>query len=288
MATLPNPNITPVPAAPDPNYPTLTSITVADLVGPLAANRQPNELDIRSDTLRDRVNDLSENMNTISTGEAGGTVLFLPRDGSDPMTGALDMGANLISNLATGAAGTDGVNVDQLLTEVALLAAASVLRDGSQAMTGALDMGGNQINNLADPTAASDALTLGFADGRFQSSGSIDDITQNFVLTGGLIPTAPPTITGLNITIPAVTAYINGTKIVVGSPTVVGPLTPNSTNHIYLLDTGSMTFNITGVPPANSVKIGEADTDPSDITLTYDSRIFHRFICRSIPIWRAF
>lgn len=169
-SSLPNPNIPAVPASPDPNYPTLTSITVADLVGPLAANRQPNELDIRSDTLRDRVNDLSENMNVIATGGGDSFDLFLSRDGSHAMTAELNMGTNRINNLVAGVAGTDGVNVNQLLGEIVVLAAAVVLRDGSQAMTDALDMGSNKIVNLANPTVAGDAVPLGFADTRYINS----------------------------------------------------------------------------------------------------------------------
>lgn len=203
---LTNPTITPIPASPDPDYPSLTSITVADLVGPVAANRQPNELAVRNDTLRDGSNELITNMNEISTGGASGDLLFLPRDGALPMSGAIAMGANKITGLDAGTAATDASNVTQV-----------VLRNGTQAMTGTLDMGSNKIIALADPNPANpaEALNIGFADGRYQagkglrllerkditttSSGvtftGLDGNAQNgYVIMGRLISTAFPVL----------------------------------------------------------------------------------------------
>jgi hypothetical protein len=102
MATLPNSNIDAVPAESptqtDP-FPALDPITTFDLVGPTAANRSPNALKQRDFTLRDRVNLLVANMNHISTGDAvDSAILFLPRDGSNPMTGDLDMGGKQFTN----------------------------------------------------------------------------------------------------------------------------------------------------------------------------------------------
>lgn len=102
MATLPNVSIDTVPAESptqtDP-FPALDPINTFDLVGPTAANRSPNALKQRDFTLRDRVNLLVANMNDISTGDAvDSAVLFLPRDGTNPMTGDLDMGGNKITN----------------------------------------------------------------------------------------------------------------------------------------------------------------------------------------------
>jgi hypothetical protein len=101
MATLPNSNITAVPpeAPEDDEFPTPDPINTFDLVGPGAANRQPNQFKTRDLTLRQRVNELVENMNEISTGDATDSgVLFLPRDGTNPMTGDLDLGGNQITN----------------------------------------------------------------------------------------------------------------------------------------------------------------------------------------------
>lgn len=100
MATLPNTNITAVPpeAPEDAEFPTPDPINTFDLVGPTAANRQPGAFKTRDNTLRQRVNELLENMNEISTGDAvDSAVLFLPRDGTNPMTGNLDLGGKAIT-----------------------------------------------------------------------------------------------------------------------------------------------------------------------------------------------
>ena len=117
-------------------------------------------MDIRSDTLRDRVNDLVANVTQISTGDTA-DFLFLPRDGSVPATAALDMDGNVINALATGVAGTDAVNLDQMDAAIAVLSSDVVLLDGTQVMTGDLNLGSNQINSMADGVAADDAVTVG-------------------------------------------------------------------------------------------------------------------------------
>jgi len=92
MASLPHNSITLVPqesAAPGAEYPALDRITVVDRVGPGAANRQPNSLEDRDNTIRERLNYCVENSNHIATGGPGSGVLFVPRDGSDGMTGDL-------------------------------------------------------------------------------------------------------------------------------------------------------------------------------------------------------
>ncbi len=102
MATLPNVSIDVIPAeSPDQSdpFPAIDPINTFDLVGPTAANRQPTALKQRDFTLRDRVNLLVANMNHVSTGDAVDSgVLFLPRDGTNPMTGDLDMGGKQITN----------------------------------------------------------------------------------------------------------------------------------------------------------------------------------------------
>jgi len=93
MATLPNPTIDAVPqesTAVGAEYPALGPIDIVDLVAPPAANRQPDQLNDRSNTLRDRVNRLVENVNYISTGLSGGS-LYVPRDGSEAMIGDLTL-----------------------------------------------------------------------------------------------------------------------------------------------------------------------------------------------------
>ena len=98
MADLPNSPIAVVPAESpgDAEYPTLVQITVADLVGPLAANRQPIQLETRTETLRDRVNLIIDDLNFIETGGPGGANAFLPRDGGQAMAADLDFGTNTV------------------------------------------------------------------------------------------------------------------------------------------------------------------------------------------------
>lgn len=88
----PNPTIDAVPqesTVVGASYPALGPIAVTDLVGPFAANRQPDQLSTRTATLRDRTNRLIENMNYLTEGGPGGGSFFLPRDGSEDMTGDL-------------------------------------------------------------------------------------------------------------------------------------------------------------------------------------------------------
>lgn len=94
MADLPNTPVAVVPAESpgDPVFPSLTSITVADLVGPLAANRQHNQQKTRTATLRDRVNKIIADLTFIETGGPGTLNAFLPRDGGQAMGAALNFG----------------------------------------------------------------------------------------------------------------------------------------------------------------------------------------------------
>lgn len=121
MADLPNTPITvvPAPSPADPEFPTLGSITVADLVGPVAANRQPDQVETRTDTLRDRVNLMIADLIFIETGGPGALNAFLPRDGGQAMAAALDMGTNLINNVVDPSAPADAATknyVDTTLT----------------------------------------------------------------------------------------------------------------------------------------------------------------------------
>jgi hypothetical protein len=94
MADLPNPTIALVPAeslAPGAEWPVLDPITTFDLVGPNAANRQPTSLKTRSITARDRMNKLIENSNYIESGGPASGAAYLPRDGSENMSGTLKL-----------------------------------------------------------------------------------------------------------------------------------------------------------------------------------------------------
>lgn len=52
---------------------------------------------------------------------------------------------------------------------------AFVLRDGSTSMQGDFDMGGYRLKNAKEPTEASDAVTLGYADEKYEMRGLVRD-----------------------------------------------------------------------------------------------------------------
>ncbi len=96
--------------------------------------------------------------------------------------------------------------------------------------------------------------------------------------------TLPATTSGtLVIDVATGEAIIGGQRVQMGSieqPTMAA----NQTNHIYLrltfdgnslVDGVQVISNTTGVQPSDSVKIGEAVTDATEVTSTFDSRIFH-------------
>lgn len=79
---------------------------------------------------------------------------FLRLDGTIPMGGALQMGANKITGLAPGTVSTDAVNKAQLDLKANL---------SGGTYTGDLNMGGFKITNLANPIAETDAINLATA-----------------------------------------------------------------------------------------------------------------------------
>ena len=123
---------------------------------------------------------------------------FMLLDGSQPMTGNLNMNNHRITNLTAGSSANDAVNYSQLQAEANTRATADsnlqtqindmvsgatkvgnaetldgydstafLRRDGSWAMTGTLNAGGNRITNIAAPTSSSDAITLGYANANY-------------------------------------------------------------------------------------------------------------------------
>ena len=109
MADLPNTPITPIPAETPggAEWPTFVQITVADLVGPVAANRQPNQTKTRTETNRDRINQIIADLDFIELGGPGGANAFLPRDGGQAMDGDLDFGTNKGVNVVNPTAAQD-------------------------------------------------------------------------------------------------------------------------------------------------------------------------------------
>jgi len=189
----------PVEVVPDPvstdltdednTYPLLDAIQgppAADSVGPEAANQQPRALDLRTESIRETLNQLvtvvnSLNENLLHRDGASATV-----DGSPSpsfMRGDLDMGddptapdPHKVINMADGTDAQDGVTKMQLDAVQSFLNGLQVdlnlaLRvDGTNAMTQPLNLGGNRIEFVGTPVNVSDAVTKGYADGEITTT----------------------------------------------------------------------------------------------------------------------
>lgn len=170
---LPHPTITVIPvegtSSPTDEFPSLASITFRDRVGGVAANRQPNELRQRDLTLRDRVNRLIADMNVLATG-VGGSLAFIPRDGSLPLAGNLDFATTYLPiNLPAPVAAGHATNKTYVDTLIAALTAqitaitsgtASLLRSGTLPMLGNLDFGNFRGINAVNPINPTDLVNL--------------------------------------------------------------------------------------------------------------------------------
>lgn len=77
---------------------------------------------------------------------------YLRTDGSNAMTGSLNMNNQKIVNVSNGTNANDAVNFSQLSTK---------LNTSGGTLTGQLNMGSNKITNLANGTADTDAATVG-------------------------------------------------------------------------------------------------------------------------------
>lgn len=71
--------------------------------------------------------------------------------------------------------------------------------------------------------------------------------------------------TGLSVNVASGTASIGGRVTIAGSFTIPG-LTDNTTNHLWVLNTGAGTSNTSGTPPANSAKLGTCVTSGGVVT----------------------
>ena len=89
------------------------------------------------------------------------------RDGTQAMTGNLDMSGNRVMNVPYTPANTsDAANAAYVIQGDLDVEQKTVLRDGTQAMTGNLDMDDHFINNLTNPVNAQDAATKNYVDQR--------------------------------------------------------------------------------------------------------------------------
>jgi len=94
---------------------------------------------------------------------------FILSNGTNSMSGDLNMNNNKITNLGSGADDTDSINKKQL--DDGLSSKANTLeltnyvkKDGSVSMTGNLNMNNNKITNLANPVNDNDATNKSYLD----------------------------------------------------------------------------------------------------------------------------
>ena len=89
------------------------------------------------------------------------------RDGTQAMTGNLDMSGNRVMNIPYAPVNTsDAANAAYVIQGDLDVEQKTVLRDGTQAMTGNLNMDDHFINNLTNPVNAQDAATKNYVDQR--------------------------------------------------------------------------------------------------------------------------
>lgn len=80
-------------------------------------------------------------------------------------------------------------------------------------------------------------------------------------VVSGLVPSIG---TGLAVNVTSGVASIGG-RVTAASFSIAG-LTPSTTNHLYILNTGAGTSNTTGTAPANSCKLGTCATGVATVT----------------------
>lgn len=90
----------------------------------------------------------------------------------------------------------------------------------------------------------------------------VNRVAEAFILT-----TSP---VSLNATLDAGKAYIGGYEVGAAAESENLTFAASNTNHIFISQTGVVTVNTTGTPPANSLKLFEVITDGSGVTSDTD------------------
>ena len=132
---------------------------------------------------------------TIDGGSSGGGIGDFSADGSTPMTGALNMGSNKVTDAA------DPTNPQDLATKAYVDANSggigNLKADGSVPATGDLPLGGFKLTGVADPTLDDDAATKSYVDtaasGNLKQDGSVAATGNLSLGTNQLTNVADPT-----------------------------------------------------------------------------------------------
>jgi len=189
-------------------FPGLRPIKIFDSVGPSAANRQPEALEKRDDTIKDATNLAIGTLNYVVGRDAIGVAIYgdsgpdyMPRDASYAWGSAspMNMAAAKIEALAPGTAGTDAVNKDQLDAAVPT-AGNFLLRDGTGNMDGSLNMQSDgavdqQIINVAVGVNPTDGVNKSQLDALASSGGAGAGPGVLVDYKHGKLATAPDTTT---------------------------------------------------------------------------------------------
>ena len=112
-------------------------------------------------------------------------------DGSQAMTGDMDLGSNKIVNLSSPTASGDAANKAYVDSQVSDLSDASMLLDGSQAMNADMNLGGNKITSLATPTAPEDATNKAYVDTKVGSIVFVEDLKIPMTASGAIAEGSP-------------------------------------------------------------------------------------------------
>lgn len=181
---IPNIPLTPIPAPTSIDltdvtntYPLLEDLTVADSVGPEAANRQPRALDTRTETIRGLLNQIVEVANalTLNLVHRDGAAVGSYMRGDLSMKDAVTLVQHRVVNVADGTSNQDAVTKTQLDTLQAFVDGLTadltdfVRRDGTLAMQANLNLANSTIINLGTPINANDAVTKAYADAQFSA-----------------------------------------------------------------------------------------------------------------------